>query len=766
MANQNPVDLKYGKTKSIKAPVYILLIIFCILPGLYFSYVSVQEPWTEFRVARAAASIANGSLVDYITSASGYRIEHLGGELIYVALIQTTSFPLEWIVLLPIGSIILAILYFGISLQVFRSLWSAAAITVFASWYYPRLVSQYGTNTYAWTNALFLSFLILLWSRLDFNKPVITTSILVIFTATFLHYHTTPIWIIVILAVSMGSTYIVKRKGLGPSNVITWALPASCIVLYLTFDSVSYGNALGRISTELGDKNFLLSLFNRVITPLFQSAPNELLPFEVVSVNPQIAIWTTFIVLILLVVPVAIWCSTRLIRAITERNLAQLISSKERIFIWALVLAAASHLVMYSLIGAFSTRVVPLAFPLILPLVLADLNISPKVETILASLLGVLAIIGFISYSSNLKKDTLSSELGNASKLLGNGSRILSDADTYGSILFNAIEEGDVVDLEWVDSKNYASALGKVRTKKPDYQYLVVEKSNNPVMSIDWSEFEPWLNHIDEINWNPELSRVYENESIILFMSQSAELSVDEAELTSNNADFYEKNYFVNVIRSTMAVIFLCFAPGAIFVIAGRLYLIDGIRETPTLAGLSIGLSISLVTILSYIVNFSPLNLRMLMPFVYLIPPLAFIAYLSVYKLSLSSVKENYRIILSIMIVSVLFAASATAVAVKRTEQHLEYTEFFLTSVDNTGATINIINRNIDTKEYYLQIVIDEEIKESIGPILLQSNGADVNVLPYPKDFDGEKLTIHLYEEGKVSKELHYWDSPDDSVGS
>lgn len=54
------------------------LIILCIIPGLVFSYKSIQMPWTEYRIARAYLSLVDGELAQYITAASGFRPEHVG----------------------------------------------------------------------------------------------------------------------------------------------------------------------------------------------------------------------------------------------------------------------------------------------------------------------------------------------------------------------------------------------------------------------------------------------------------------------------------------------------------------------------------------------------------------------------------------------------------------------------------------------------------------------------------------------------------------
>jgi len=166
------------------------LLTLCTLPGMVFSYQTIQEPWTLFRIARASMSLNAQHILTYATSGASYRSEHIGGEMLQVLLLAATQLPLEAVSLLPVGSLLLAILFYAAARTISTSKWTAVAIAIFASWYYPGLYSQFGTETYAWTHSLFIVFLILhiLWMRK--RNAVLSTLIMIIFTSTFLHYHT------------------------------------------------------------------------------------------------------------------------------------------------------------------------------------------------------------------------------------------------------------------------------------------------------------------------------------------------------------------------------------------------------------------------------------------------------------------------------------------------------------------------------------------------------------------------------------------------
>ena len=139
----------------------IMVLLACILPGIILSQQQLQEPWNAFRLARAQLSINQGAIADYTTSAGAYRAEHLGSDLLHTALINATGWPLDGLVVLPIGAFLLALAYYGIAIMLSPSRRWAAGITLFCSWYYPGIYSQFGTQTYVWVYSLLLGFLIL-----------------------------------------------------------------------------------------------------------------------------------------------------------------------------------------------------------------------------------------------------------------------------------------------------------------------------------------------------------------------------------------------------------------------------------------------------------------------------------------------------------------------------------------------------------------------------------------------------------------------------
>src|SRR3989304_865528 len=103
------------KLRRFRGSIEILIFLVAFMPGFYLSWMVLQEPWVQFRLARIALSIPANTIDTYISSASAYRSEHLGETLYDTALILTSSWPIEWLALAPFGTLITALMYYALA---------------------------------------------------------------------------------------------------------------------------------------------------------------------------------------------------------------------------------------------------------------------------------------------------------------------------------------------------------------------------------------------------------------------------------------------------------------------------------------------------------------------------------------------------------------------------------------------------------------------------------------------------------------------------
>jgi hypothetical protein len=741
-----------------------LLLIICMIPGLVFSFKSLQSPWTMFRIARANLALQERHIPTFVTSAASYRSEHIGGEIIQVALLEATGWSLESVALVPIGSLLLPLMYYSVSQKVARSPKTAAAIALYASWYYPRLYTQFGTQTYVWTNILFLTFITLLLYWLHERKPIGSALIMVVFVASFLHYHTTPLWIIVAMATSVAAIKVRESCDKTLRPMVSWALPLFCAVLYLGFDTVVYGNGLVRLRTEAIGESFTQSVVNKIVTPLLAKPPDTPSPFEIAPINPRIATWTTLLILLLLTIPVGIWCIAKAYQAFVARDLRVLVHAEEDIFVWMVILVAVVHALAYSIYGALSLRVIPLAFPLILPPVARQLGGSDRVELILTCGLATFAVVGFLSFGSALLPDTIASETGLASKLLEPDSRLMCSADVYGSLLLNATEDGKISDFVWLDSDRYASVIGQRPVSRADFDYVVIDMSGKPITSSNWRFLEPWTQHALEINENSDLSKIYDSETIMVFQPKGATLP--NHEIRPGDIKAVDGSSSIDAFWLFLTMVSLAFIPGGIltFILLNGSHL--RIEDTRTPVGLSIGLSFALVTFIGYIANFTVLGLGWFVPLSVTLPWIVFAVQLIIRQPHLRAcwpwVIRGSSILMALAIGSLLSAGVTHA----RTLRRAEFTEFFVTQNDPQSRTLTIhaVNRLNEPSNFTMVFRSAGVELETRGPRTLSSNALWTEQWQVPPSQVDRRIVITLEKDDIPYRVLHLSELPS-SVG-
>ena len=676
-----------------------------------------------FRIARAALSLQTGQIETYVTAAASYRAEHIGGEMMQTALIHATGLPLESIGLLPIGALLLAITYYALAMTVSGSRVTAVFITLYASFYYPRLFSQYGTQTYVWTNVLFLNFLLLLFLWMRKKTAVLSLLMLLLFTATFLHYHTTPIWIIIALMAAIVGQWLqikIKRR---PATHISWALPVFCTVLYLQFDTIIYGNGLARLKNDAVNESFAQSIASKFIAPLIARTPDSLDPFVAAQVNPRIATWSTLAVLVLLTAPVGIWCVHQFIRVIKKRGRETAVLQTNALFGWIIIFIAVGHAILYSFYGALSLRVIPLAFPILIPIVVQPLRNARKVEHVWAFALAAAAIIGFSSYAPTLTPDVTATDTGIAAQLMPAESRILSDPNAYGSLLLNAAEQGHILDFVWPDPASYQALVGQVPLQDDAFDYFVADTSGKLVTTTGWGNLEPWVEHLPTIQQNASLNQIYDNGRLQIFQPNQAQLPTYAAE--TSLVEPTQSAWWENALWLFIGVSTLLFLPGLISLLI--LNQAIGFKfDSPLMNwGVSMGISIAFTTIIGYLVNFSPLRLDWQVVLVGAIPFIIFILFLLARR---GNVQFNWsQLGAGMFLLLIGWSLIGAAVSQQRLDAHKSYSEFFITQdgIHADDVRLTVISRLPEAESFSVAMqMADETAVTLIDSIQLQPNSS------------------------------------------
>ncbi len=711
-------------TNFIRNVVFLLFpLSFAIIPGFIFSYKSIQEPWTLFRLARIAKSIEEAHIDDYVTSASSYHPEHLGGELLLSAFSVISKMSYEWIALLPIGTLILVLFYYFLGRIISNSITIAISLAVYAGWSYPRLVSQYSVQTYVWTNSLFLGFLIVYWYWLQERKTMYSVLMMVIFIVTFLFYQTTPLWLISIMLVAIMLINMRVEKSRNSAKT-SWAKLLFMIVFYFAFDSVFYENFLKRLIAESVGESLFSSISTRVFYPLFFGSNTILAPYEIAPYSPRLATYMTLISLLIMTVPVGIWCSIKITRWIVTKNVLTISTSNTDIFIWSIFVVSVVHIIGYSAYGAVSIRVIPLAFPLLMIMVPKSLGWSSKISINLSVALAIVSSIGFFSYITTLKPDPKPTDFGVVSQLIPNKSRILSDANVFGSLQLSAAENKKTFEFVWPNSINYSYLVEATSSDKDFADYYVIDKLGKPIISQNWVYLMPWTENFDKINLNENLIKIYDSEKLSIYQPKS--LNIPYFIQSSKQQNICINTSLLELfIRLMVAVLILLIIPG--FALLYFLQSITDLRISNIYlySSILLVLSICFVVIWGYLANFSIINLGRL-------PLLICLSSLSLLIFGLAMSKFNHKSIiyprgtttaLSLLLLIFIWSISAIYTAQFRTTAGSDYTEFYLGKSESGSISNNlyVVNHQKIMSTYQIEVFIDGDLSKKIGPFDLSS---------------------------------------------
>jgi hypothetical protein len=732
------------KNKIIEWVVFL----FAASPGLLFSYMSNQEPWALFRLAKLVLSIQQNQMVTYITAASGYRAEHLGAEFLETGLLLVSHWPAEWLGLLPIGSLFFVIIYYSLAYKLSQSRWMAILIAIYVGWYYPRLVSQYSVQTYVWTNTLFIGFLMVFIEWIKRRRIGYSVLIIILYVVTFLFYQTTPIWFISAIAVASILIYIKKRRH--PEGArISWSLPMFCIVIYLTFDTILYNNFLSRVTSESTNQELLQNIASKIFAPLFGQAPTILQPFEVAPLNPRIATWMTLVSLIIMVVPLGYWFIVKVMGAIKYRDYFSLIASDDDIFIWSILAVALVHGIAYIAYGAISTRVIPLVFPFLLLIIPRSLRLPNNfIAYTSAFLLALTSIIGFISYIPVIVPDAKSSDLGHLASLIEDKATLLADGAVFGSLQINGAKEGKYFNLSWPDSEQYSEVVNSADSHKLTADFIVVDKYNKPVVTTAWVFLQPWENNIEQINQNQNLNKIYDSDTISLYQLKERILPNDRM-IASQEGDMehgFPWGYFLGMIT---AIILMLMLPGALLLLLIKNRLPMDVGGPLIFSSLSLVTGMGLITFAGYLANFSPLGLGSTI-WVLVVFSLGFLAALIYFrKEMISPLRLLLNEFLFVITLIIVWSFLMTTVAQIRTNATGDYVEFFAMQDKVSGRLVLDIGNSLSIPESFTITSDVEGQATEAGPFLVAPDHVSRLEMNIPDQFRGKIMKVKLHSDNR-----------------
>ncbi len=258
--------------------------------------------------------------------------------------------------------------------------------------------------------------------------------------------------------------------------------------------------------------------------------------------------------------------------------------------------------------------------------------------------------------------------------------------------------------------------------------YLVLDKSGKPVVTFQWMFMEPWTRYFERIEQNPLLNKIYESENLAVLQPKDRPLQ-ESTTMPNINHTLPDPLAFPLEIASILFSVFtILFLPGAILLTL----IAPSIRagQFISFCGLSAVLSLSLVILLGYLLNFlSKLNLlpHILLISCCLLALIGLIRYRSAPDKSSNSI---FGIHLALAFVFLSFwAIASTAIAHAREHTTPGFTEFYVTQPTVAQGEeiiqVNIVNR-LNVSNTYRLIVQQGNQTRELPPFTLKPAEAHI----------------------------------------
>jgi hypothetical protein len=288
------------------------------------------------------------------------------------------------------------------------------------------------------------------------------------------------------------------------------------------------------------------------------------------------------------------------------------------------------------------------------------------------------------------------------------------------------------------------------------FSYIAVDTSNKPIISSNWVFFEPWTRHVSEIDQNNQLDKIYDSENLMLFQERGAGLP--NYQIANDDIAPADGDAIGDTLRLFFAIILLLFVPGAIAAFAMHTSGFFRVHEAHTLIGLSIGMSITFVTFIGYIVNFTPLGLGLLVPLSIVAPWILLGIYLVVRRPQLRLRTAWVVRGACILIVVLCWAILSNQVAQARTDRHAQFTEFFVTQANSQerSFTINIVNRLDQAEEFTIDIAADGTPVQTLGPWTMPAQSQRAEAWRVPSASPNTSFTVTLKKDRIPYRELRF----------
>jgi hypothetical protein len=506
----------------------ILLLMVSTLPAILLSKINYVDEFVTIASVRVAASEGKNNLLPLNFSGFGTIPEHQGIELISLAMNKMTNLPIEKILIISIGGLILPLFYFTLSRHFSIPKLTSAIITIAIAFDPTIIFTGYGFFIYTFSRIFMMAFILCFIAILEKKTSGLIIVSIILFLGLYLLYWTDSLLMInfaILLNIFIFLVLFANRKSNKSSNFYasqTLAITLAFLVIYLGFGHFIY-QALARIYSRGG-----FSLFSEALIS-YSTRIMQLVGLAEVNIQEQSASSAmSFIGKIqiirygLILIPVII---------MMVMDLQSIIRGRMKQFEEPLILVSYSilgvliiHATLYSSYGHTSTRHLALFGPIIGVFALQRLKINHIYTFLYGVALALLIIPSYLTIYSSVKNDANFQEIFPASSWLSKNfevNNLASDLGIYGMFSIYLADKFPIPQYIRISPDIYTEILQgdkKLVSSMPLDTFIVFDRlSTDNLISTGWVYQSPIVKNWEKLKENPFLNQIYDNGQITIF---------------------------------------------------------------------------------------------------------------------------------------------------------------------------------------------------------------------------------------------------------
>lgn len=510
------------KFERNKVLIYLMLLFVWFSPSLFLSYIKYADPFLWWPLSGVATALNSGELsiagdVQPAYSIILYSISGVTG----LSAVQLSYFP--------IGGVVVPICYYALSKKILKSNIISVLLATYVAYDFSIYPGHYNVFAYTWARPLFLSFLLLYISYL--SKKVVTWKfafpIILVFLATYHLHPTYTSWMILFSIFINIFSFFAKRLSIGNVTFkLTIGMALTFIIVFFSLNQYFYNIFLSRVI--LTEFDMILDEFTATIRVFLNISEPSVEKYALSTKPPtQVIGWANFmrtlLILITLVIASFLWLKNNF------NNLREKVDD-DIILVGTFFLVGVGHTVGYALYGHMSLRFITLMYPIIVTLMLKNINIKNFVLAIfLVSLISLsfLQTSSFIVENYNTHSSILDYSKPSCVWFLNktqDSPSVLSDFHTSQIFNFYFASENRYLIQQFYDSEKYEALIttnyNLTKALLGSTDYIVVNRNMDSTPSVGWKTFEPLFPYSAKINTNLHLNKVYDDSNIWIFKTR------------------------------------------------------------------------------------------------------------------------------------------------------------------------------------------------------------------------------------------------------